>query len=143
MPQRPKNLGIVEMAALERTCGHAGLEKRQAMIRAVILHRGKGLTMSEAAQKLGVSRRTVATWVHKYDIKGIYGLWPSKRRRKGVIHTEDEVRELCRAMSHWYKPSIANVRDWLNEKTGRIVSLGCARYWRKKALVRLSGRSTA
>jgi transposase-like protein len=58
-------------------------EQRYQAVMAVI---GDGLSMSQAAEKTGVSRRTLHTWLARYEAEGLEGLKGRSRRPASCPH---------------------------------------------------------
>ncbi|MDT5351293.1 MAG: hypothetical protein QOH91_4580 [Mycobacterium sp.] len=78
-------------------------EQRYQAVMAVI---GDGLSVSRAAEKVGVSRQTLHTWLARYEAEGLDGLVDRSHRPVSCPHqmpaqVEAMLVELRRSRPYW------------------------------------------
>jgi transposase InsO family protein len=78
-------------------------EQRYQAVMAVI---GDGLSVSQAAEKVGVSRQTLHTWLARYEAEGLEGLVDRSHRpvscpHQMSAHVEAALLELRRSRPYW------------------------------------------
>ncbi|CMC72310.1 transposase [Mycobacterium tuberculosis] len=54
--------------------GHAGAVQAEQRYQAVLAVISDGLSISQVAEKVGVSRQTLHTWLARYEAEGLDGL---------------------------------------------------------------------
>lgn len=134
MSRIPRPLQLSAYRELNRILAFSADGDRRPIL-AVLYHRSEGRSLDETARELKVSRRTVATWLAKYEAAGVAGLRPPIRgHRKGVISANEMGAVLGKALQSRKRLSVAQVRELLSDWVGRKVSEAAARYWRKKAI---------
>lgn len=79
------------------------VEQRYQAVMAVI---GDGLSISQVAEKVGVSRQTLHAWLARYEAEGLDGLKDRSHRPRGCphqmdAHVEAQLLELRRSRPYW------------------------------------------
>ena len=79
------------------------VEQRYQAVMAVI---GDGLSISQVAEKVGVSRQTLHAWLARYEAEGLDGLKDRSHRPRGCphqmdAHVEAQLLELRRSRPDW------------------------------------------
>ena len=83
-------------------------EQRYQAVLAVI---SDGLTISQVAQKVGVSRQTLHSWLARYEAEGLEGLVDRSHRPWSCPHqisadVEARLLELRRSRPYWHLEGI-------------------------------------
>lgn len=85
---------LEQLQRLRRLRSHHAIATRLQM---VILAR-RGYTAPQVAQAVGVSRRSVQTWVQRYNAQGIDGLWDRPRPGQPTKLPSDQVQAFKQRM---------------------------------------------
>jgi transposase len=99
-------------------------EQRYQAVLAVI---SDGLSLSQVAEKVGVSRQTRHTWLARYEAQGLEGLGDRSHRPACCPHqmpaaVEAALLELRRSRPYWVRGGWCS--SWLNVECGRCPRSG-------------------
>jgi transposase len=101
-------------------------------IETVLTHLEEGLTLTQTAQRHGVSRRTVANWLAAYRAKGGAGLEAGETRGRKSMLDEATREEMKTAIERGRLGSERAAWAWLRKRCGEKVKRATARYWYEK-----------
>ena len=135
MPLSPRKLSASDSQILRYARERARWSdpKRGQILAAVSDHHARGLTLDEAANAHGVSRRAVAKMSGALRDGGGDALTVGTRGRKPAL-SDESFAALRAQFPEWPAPTVSAVREWLSEHLCKPITDTFARYWRLRAM---------